>query len=1413
MKGKKEFRKIRALLCLMLAAVLIFGTVPIEPAFASESETTQGTEELMESGGTDSDTQADGEDQEEGSVSESDGEDPGSGETEPVEDAETEPEPEQETEPEPATSNGSAAYTNSISGVLWIDTNEDGIYGSSEQPLADYPVYLYLEGDTDNAVQTTTTDGDGRYLFEEMTPGRYIVGIKAEENGTGYLLPLMGVQKDNKFYFTPDYSKVISNAIDIAADTVVEDIGAAMRNRPGIQTMANATYYLDISTLTGTAVTSGGVTISGTVATFPNTLDPTDTYIITQSVSTATSNTVIVANGAAVNITLQGVNMVTTTSPIRLVGTANVNLILSGTNIVRCNNSTGTTTGYYAGIHVPPNATLTIDGTAGDALTISGGRNGAAIGGTYVSSVSASYGNNAAGTIIIEGGTITANSAGNGMALYGYGAAIGGGYFGAGGTVIINGGTVTANSGNASQYGAGIGSGNSGPSGGTVEINAGTVTASGYNGSGIGGGVNSSDAVTIYIYGGTVTATSTYGAGIGGGSAATGGTTEINGGIVDATSTYGAGIGGGGRLANGNGSAGGVITINGGTVTATSDAGAGIGGGCANNINCVGSYSAGAGGTITINDGTVIATTTGDNSLATSSANAIVGGAGIGGGGVQGDGTLTGIVPSGGAGGTITINGGTITARAGTYSSGSGGGAGIGAGGAIGYGSSVSGGTITITGGTVTAQGGYRSAGIGGAGVQSSSTSSVLGSCGNIRISGGTVTATGGRHNGVGGATSASGIGCGITNSTTGYPTAAGNIVFTGGSILPLDYYGAIHVRVNATIVYVDATHSGGTPTNGNTYGAPDQVHLVEFTGYSAYDPFHIVAGGTVSSYGYSANSHPDGTVYAWLAYPGVLTKDATNITPATATLNGEVYLDDSYAASSGYFEWGTSSGSYTSQANISTTSNISGVDPYSANISGLSADTTYYYRLVIVAGGVTVYGNEVSFRTPSAITEHYLKIGDGSALQSTTSGYATIGSTFTGSTGNPPATLISGGDTYTYISYRVGSTTATLTTGNPSFTVIGSTDVYYYYAGPPIVTVSHTGASGTTATLNGTYDLNGGTFTSGYFEIYDGTSWIMLTSTSTISITSATGVTAGTGQVDNSTTTPSITISGLTPGTTYQYRFTVTTNAGTDTAAGSFTAGYGVTEKFVDLNGSPVDSAGLPDNTVYVTGSYTASGIPTSYTVGSDTYTYLGYKPDSYSPGDTLTSGTPSSVTVTGDRDVYYVYAITEGSIKIEKYGHGGAALLSGAEFKLEKLTDTLANGGVVDTSFTARTLTAAGGTCTFSNLPQGIYQITETKAPSGYSPLKEPFEVEIPKDVTYASGVTPADGGYLYPTVDPGTGGVTYHYYDLTYQVTDQAKLQMPVAGSGYLSRYHVWISMVILLAAGVSFAVWMRHRRICR
>lgn len=150
-----------------------------------------------------------------------------------------------------------------------------------------------------------------------------------------------------------------------------------------------------------------------------------------------------------------------------------------------------------AGLGVPAGTTLTIidsaPGGAVGALDATGSYGdvsdggGAGIGGAH---------GEAAGTIVIDGGSITT--------LGGFdGAGIGGGHEGAGGSTTINGGTVTTTGG---EFAAGIGGGRN-SAGGTVVINGGTVTALNNNemAAAIGGGYLGSGASVSIGAGAVVT--------------------------------------------------------------------------------------------------------------------------------------------------------------------------------------------------------------------------------------------------------------------------------------------------------------------------------------------------------------------------------------------------------------------------------------------------------------------------------------------------------------------------------------------------------------------------------------------------------------------------------------------------------------------------------------------------------------------------------------------------------------------------------------------------------------------------------------------------------------------------------------------------------------------------------------------
>ena len=94
---------------------------------------------------------------------------------------------------------------------------------------------------------------------------------------------------------------------------------------------------------------------------------------------------------------------------------------------------------------------------------------------------------------------------------------------------------------------------------------------------------------------------------------------------------------------------------------------------------------------------------------------------------------------------------------------------------------------------------------------------------------------------------------------------------------------------------------------------------------------------------------------------PSVTTVAASSITKASATLNGTV--NPKGAASIVWFEWGTSS-TYTSSTPAQAIVAGTLVVPFSAPISGLSSNATYYFRAVGQNAGGISNGDGSNFTT-----------------------------------------------------------------------------------------------------------------------------------------------------------------------------------------------------------------------------------------------------------------------------------------------------------------------------------------------------------------------------------------------------------------------------------------------------------------
>ena len=92
---------------------------------------------------------------------------------------------------------------------------------------------------------------------------------------------------------------------------------------------------------------------------------------------------------------------------------------------------------------------------------------------------------------------------------------------------------------------------------------------------------------------------------------------------------------------------------------------------------------------------------------------------------------------------------------------------------------------------------------------------------------------------------------------------------------------------------------------------------------------------------------------------PTVTTAAASNIEQTTATLNATIANPDNVSISAKGFEWKTTmGGTYTQIAGTGTGNS------FTANLTGLTANTGYTYKAFITFNGTTVYGSEMTFNT-----------------------------------------------------------------------------------------------------------------------------------------------------------------------------------------------------------------------------------------------------------------------------------------------------------------------------------------------------------------------------------------------------------------------------------------------------------------
>ncbi len=167
-------------------------------------------------------------------------------------------------------------------------------------------------------------------------------------------------------------------------------------------------------------------------------------------------------------------------------------------------------------------------------------------------------------------------------------------------------------------------------------------------------------------------------------------------------------------------------------------------------------------------------------------------------------------------------------------------------------------------------------------------------------------------------------------------------------------------------------------------------------------------------------NIPAQGYAFNPIIQPQFITENATDISISSARLNGTLTSLGAATSANISFQWGLSSGNYTSETPTQTT-NIT--DSFYFDLSNLSFDTAYFYRVKLTSDYVS-YANEKSFTTDPAAILNMAVNGNGTVTPSVGSHPYAIGTTvditatpasgwqfgsWTGSVGNPssPSTNI----------------------------------------------------------------------------------------------------------------------------------------------------------------------------------------------------------------------------------------------------------------------------------------------------------------------------------------------------------------------------------------------------------------------
>jgi len=192
-------------------------------------------------------------------------------------------------------------------------------------------------------------------------------------------------------------------------------------------------------------------------------------------------------------------------------------------------------------------------------------------------------------------------------------------------------------------------------------------------------------------------------------------------------------------------------------------------------------------------------------------------------------------------------------------------------------------------------------------------------------------------------------------SDVTSFSAVSGGNITTDGGASVTDRGIVWHVIPNPTLENCMGTSKAGSGTG--SFNAP----LIMLSPNITYFVKAYATNSEGTAYGNEISFKTQGTTSS------LTTNAITGITGNSATSGGDITSDGGVNVTARGVVWSTSENP-TIENNSGKTNDGTGKGNYSSNLTGLSANTTYYVRAYATNSEGTAYGNELSFKTQSSI-------------------------------------------------------------------------------------------------------------------------------------------------------------------------------------------------------------------------------------------------------------------------------------------------------------------------------------------------------------------------------------------------------------------------------------------------------------